>query len=177
MHIFRTVSMKHFQLHQSERPCLRWGISWSLVEIRLIKSIFSLRVEPLRTDQGQASGSSQPTLVGSRCRTPSLTNDILIEEFKPHRSKADHRNLEDYEERNRVQTRSLLELQRGSLALTSYLGRGGDIPANSHRLCVTGLSLSRGICYDQDSKLDQTRFHGPLFVSANSTFHFISMWS
>ena len=74
--------------------------------IRLIKSIFSLRVEPLGADQGQASGSGHPTLVGSHCWAPSPTNDILIKEFKPHRSKADHRNLEDYEERNKVQTSS-----------------------------------------------------------------------
>ena len=50
-----------------------------------------------------------------------------------------------------------------------------DIQANSHRLCVTGLSLYWGICCDDDSKLDQTRLQGPLIVSGNSTFHFISM--
>ena len=61
--------------------------------------------------------------------------------------------------------------------IPSALAGGSDIQSNIRRLCVTGLSLSQGFCYNHDSKLDQTRLHGPLLVLGNSTFHLIFMSS
>ena len=55
---------------------------------------------------------------------------------------------------------------------------GGNKETKTNRLkrlvCVGRQELCQNF-YRHNSKLDQTRLHGPLIVSGNSTFHFISM--
>ena len=77
VHFFKESEYETFSTSPLLRPCLRscnhdpW--SWS---DRLSQS-FHWESRPLGMDQGQASGSSQPTLVGSHCQAPSPTNDFL----------------------------------------------------------------------------------------------------
>ena len=110
-----------------------------------------MRVKPLGTIKGLATGLGHPTPGMTRCWTPSLNMEFHLGGWTSWEY-AGHRNPEDKEEVTSSKSgvaRKLYQLQGGSWESIHCLGRGGDIQVNSavfvfHGcLCLRGLSRLR----------------------------------